>query len=501
MFDLRKALTRCIRLCALWLLACAAHAQTCGASIPAGNRFPSGAYPQVGPPGPLLPATAPTVASVGTQINMAISGSSTPAGLTNVGYQWEITNLQFRPLNSALPQTPTVAQPGPWAFHTRNPSTPQAVTTTYTTVFDYTGSTLRPKGMSFMLTDVDNADDMVSVAIYSGGNLVTYTYALTGGFVRVIVGPPAPSGPYSFPGSGTSLSFNGTANAPNVNPTTPSPGFEGGLVTITADPNKLIDRVEVTRWLYPAGSTFASISIGNFCWLTNEGVTVAGNVFEDRNGLSDSIVNGTGTNAGSAGLTAYLVNNTGFIAAVSSVSASGTYAFSLTPFGTYSVVLSNTPGGTIGGTSAASLPVGWANTGEYNLTGAGSDGTPNGVSAAFNVATTPIATINFGIRREANLSVTKTNGTNTVASGSASSYTLTFANAGPSDASGATARDIPSVGLSNCSVISCTPSVSPPAQCPVGLPNLLGAGAPIPSFPAGSSLVFVVSCGVTATGL
>jgi uncharacterized repeat protein (TIGR01451 family) len=104
----------------------------------------------------------------------------------------------------------------------------------------------------------------------------------------------------------------------------------------------------------------------------------------------------------------------------------------------------------------------------------------------------------------ANLSVTKTNAVTTLTAGTTTSYTLTFANAGPSTADGAVAKDIPSTGLSNCSVTSCTASGgSPAAVCPApaAWPNLLtGAGLILINFPSGSTLTFALSCAVSATG-
>lgn len=103
----------------------------------------------------------------------------------------------------------------------------------------------------------------------------------------------------------------------------------------------------------------------------------------------------------------------------------------------------------------------------------------------------------------ANLSVTKTNGTNTLVAGSTAVYTLTFANAGPASADGALVRDVPGAGLSSCVVLSpCTTTGA--AVCPsIATLNssLFSTGVAIPTFPAASSITFRVSCGVSATGL
>jgi uncharacterized repeat protein (TIGR01451 family) len=106
------------------------------------------------------------------------------------------------------------------------------------------------------------------------------------------------------------------------------------------------------------------------------------------------------------------------------------------------------------------------------------------------------------------LSVSKSNGIvspATLTAGSTTNYTITFSNAGPSSADGSVVRDTPSAGLSNCSVTACTASGgSPAATCPAAgnWPNLFaGAGLALPNFPSSSSISFVVSCGVSATGL
>lgn len=101
------------------------------------------------------------------------------------------------------------------------------------------------------------------------------------------------------------------------------------------------------------------------------------------------------------------------------------------------------------------------------------------------------------------LSVSKTDGVTSVASGGTTSYTVTFSNSGASAADGATVSDTPSAGLA-CSVQSCSATPSPvAASCPAPAlwPNLLSpAGVALPSLPALTSVSFVLLCNVTATG-
>ncbi len=101
------------------------------------------------------------------------------------------------------------------------------------------------------------------------------------------------------------------------------------------------------------------------------------------------------------------------------------------------------------------------------------------------------------------LDVTKTNAVSSVQAGGTTSYTVTFINSGATAANGATAKDVPSQGLS-CTVFSCSASLLPiPASCPAAAawPNLLTAtGLTIPVLPAKSSVTFIVNCNITATG-
>jgi uncharacterized repeat protein (TIGR01451 family) len=100
----------------------------------------------------------------------------------------------------------------------------------------------------------------------------------------------------------------------------------------------------------------------------------------------------------------------------------------------------------------------------------------------------------------ANLQVSKTNGTTTLAAGATTTYTVTFSNFGPGDASGAIVQDTPSTGLSNCSVLSCNPAGG--AACPGTPANLLAPSTTtLPTFPSSSSVTFSVRCGVSSTGL
>lgn len=109
----------------------------------------------------------------------------------------------------------------------------------------------------------------------------------------------------------------------------------------------------------------------------------------------------------------------------------------------------------------------------------------------------------FTNTRTAALTLTKTNSLDSVTAGATTSYAITLANNGPSDADGATFRDPAATGLA-CTSVSCT-GVSGAASCPAGgsvtVAALQGGGITLPSFPAASSITFAVTCNVTASGV
>lgn len=104
-----------------------------------------------------------------------------------------------------------------------------------------------------------------------------------------------------------------------------------------------------------------------------------------------------------------------------------------------------------------------------------------------------------------NLAITKTNGTTTLVAGQTTSYTVTVSNVSPSIALiNGVVTDAPTAGLS-CTTATCTNNGTA-ATCPAPYNpgpaafTTLSAGLVIPLLPANSSLSFVVTCGVLATG-
>lgn len=102
----------------------------------------------------------------------------------------------------------------------------------------------------------------------------------------------------------------------------------------------------------------------------------------------------------------------------------------------------------------------------------------------------------------ATLTITKTNAGSTLTAGQTTSYTITVANLGPGAAGGTTVRDPVAPGLSCTTNPTCAVSGGG-AVCPAPLTigNFQNPGFTINTFPPASSLTFVLTCGVTATGL
>lgn len=123
-------------------------------------------------------------------------------------------------------------------------------------------------------------------------------------------------------------------------------------------------------------------------------LSVSGTVFNDANGQTDSLINGSGLNPG--GLMAILVNSSNIAVAISAISTTGTYNFPNMDAGNYSVIVTTTPA-TVGLTAPAiTLPSNWVNTAEGTI-GLG-DGNANGTTA-ISLGTTTVTNVNFGIDR------------------------------------------------------------------------------------------------------
>lgn len=143
-----------------------------------------------------------------------------------------------------------------------------------------------------------------------------------------------------------------------------------------------------------------SNSDGANCVTSVLGYTIAGNIFNDTNGLKDlpsGIVNGTAYSA--TNLYAILYNNaTNKVAAVAQVEANGSYALGADAGVNFSVYLTkNTT--TVGSTLPIKEPqTGWAYTGEFIGISSGNDGLIDGV-LNLGIVTADVSNVNFGVEQ------------------------------------------------------------------------------------------------------
>lgn len=175
----------------------------------------------------------------------------------------------------------------------------------------------------------------------------------------------------------------------SVNPTT-------GAITFTPQAGFTGSPTPVSYTVRDNAGVISNASPVNITYVPP--VSISGKVFNDTDGPANGINNLTaGTNAG--GLNAVLIDAAGNVAAMAAVAADGTYTFSnVTPGVPYTVQLT-TATATVGTPApAVALPAGWASTGESNGITATTDGTADGISAAFT-PTANTTDINFGIEQ------------------------------------------------------------------------------------------------------
>lgn len=225
--------------------------------------------------------------------------------------------------------------------------------------------------------------------------VLTATMANPGGITQVsvptLVGTDPEDGTLStfvintLPTNGT-LYYNGTAVIVGQTITSYNPSL------LKLDPN---DGVITTVFTYSTVDGAGKFSPIVSCTITFTSIGISGKVFDDANGLTDSIVNGTGTNVGGT-LYANLISS-GSVTQVVEVAANGAYNFgTVAPSSVYTVVLSTTQGSVGSAAPAAALPSGYLNTGEFIGIATGNDGSADG-SLIVAVATSSIANADFGI--------------------------------------------------------------------------------------------------------
>ena len=214
-----------------------------------------------------------------------------------------------------------------------------------------------------------------------------------------------------FPTNTTSLTINGTVynsgNFPGGGVVVTTDGSGNPSVPILVDPTNDANPVTIPfKAIDNAGkeSTNTGTAVLNFT--TPALPSISGNVFNDVNGLTDNTVNGTPVNGtalpqpGGSPIPLYasLIQNNNLIATVP-VTSSGTYSFPNVANGSYVVLLTTNSGGS----TSASLPSSWVNTGENLGTAAGNDGSPNGNLSVSVSGGTSVTNANFGIRQAPDL--------------------------------------------------------------------------------------------------
>lgn len=173
-------------------------------------------------------------------------------------------------------------------------------------------------------------------------------------------------------------------------------GASGNLiVTATNVPNAAKNFVIYNDPTQACLCAVASISIRTF--------EVSGTIFNDLNGnTNDNDIHTSNGNANTGtnlnGLYAILTDGNGVAKSVTNVNANGTYHFVDVINGNYNVVLSTTTPALGSTQNTATLPNGWMVTGEFTGTGAGSDGTNNGINSQVVVNDVNVIDADFGVR-------------------------------------------------------------------------------------------------------
>jgi large repetitive protein len=352
-------------------------------------------------------------------------------------------------------------------------------TLTYTVRMDNTGGTADassvvftdapPSGTNFVagsvtvdgVANAGNPSAGISIGTVPAGGSRTVVFKV------VVSSIPAAPTAANYPNSATwAYQFISCAGQPSTS----------GSVT-TNPVTTTIARLAITKAVTPAGTATPGATLTYTVTLTNDGTAAsAGTTLQDLIPGGATYVPGSTLFNGVAlsdvaGVMPYVatrtVNSPGQAAGVLAVGASATVSFVVTINNATTVTVTNTATGDIDGTGAAPAQT---------------------------------ATVLTPIQRIANLSISKTNGVSTLLAGQTTSYTITASNFGPSDADGAVVKDPPATGLS-CTSVLCNVA-SGAAACPAALTlSTFQSGIAIPAFPANSSVVFLLLCGVTATGL
>jgi hypothetical protein len=201
----------------------------------------------------------------------------------------------------------------------------------------------------------------------------------------------------SFPSNATTITILGTTYTSGTFPAggvkIVAPAGLPGVGVVTVDPVSGAVTVAIPyRTIDNAGIQSVALGTANVPF---SNVTIAGNVFNDVNGMKDNTINGTGTNAG-GGLSVLLVNAANQIVQTQVLGSGGAFSFGGLEPGNFTVRLSTTPGTVGSAPPAVSLPTNWVNTAE-GLTATG-DGTVDGI-ISLTLTTAGLTGANFGIEQ------------------------------------------------------------------------------------------------------
>ncbi|MGG6461830.1 prealbumin-like fold domain-containing protein [Solilutibacter silvestris] len=183
----------------------------------------------------------------------------------------------------------------------------------------------------------------------------------------------------------------------------------------------------------------------------------------------------TNDNGGTQLATAWTLTATGPVT-ITGATGSGTVTNAVVPTGTYAL--------------SESGPANYV-AGPWSCTA----GTLSGSSVTLASGQNATCTINNNDSNQADLSIIKTNGANSLVSGATTTYTITVSNAGPATATGAIVKDTPTSGL------TCPPGNAVTCSgtgCPAGPLTVtsLTSGVTMGTMPANSTATFTVTCNV-----
>ncbi|WAC40917.1 beta strand repeat-containing protein [Pedobacter sp. SL55] len=340
------------------------------------------------------------------------------AKLTRVDGAGVVTTFDIPNLATALGINPTIADITPTGYFVAKVSSAN----TGAVGAGVAGST---DGDNYVVIDINPSRPATYLQIVDPAN----SYALaTAPYFKETVGNTA-IGVADFtynPGDGLFYGINNVGNLATLNIVT-GVYTVGNALVLSNGAALPVSATYTSTFINAAGSLYTidgngntyrvNIPSGNAALISNAGTisngdgascptaalshTILGNVFNDTNGLTDGIVNGSGTNVSNT-LNAILYNNTtGAVAAVNAVAANGNFAFGAIPGNSYTIYVT-TSTATVGQTAVPvlALPTAYNYVGENNCINvagcAGNDGTANGI-LSLGVVNADISQANFGI--------------------------------------------------------------------------------------------------------